>query len=115
MTNNEEVECCGCGLIFEPSPFCAFLPVDEAQNIKGYCENCVKNGKAGDKPILLKDTNIVHKVCQKGSTKRNYSCRYLFSEGNGWYCAKGSSMGIIINKRAHLMKAKGDNCPGVRV
>jgi hypothetical protein len=114
MVNNNEVECCGCGLRFEPTLFCAFLPLNEEANRRGHCENCVKDGKVGDKPILLRDTEFVHKVCQKGSDRHHHFCRYLFSEGNGWHCAKGSSMGIIINKRAHLMRAKGDNCPGVR-
>lgn len=111
MNQSTEVKCIGCQAKFEPTPFCSFLPISEDKSKEGHCETCVTRGKAGKAPVLL-DARHAQSVCRSNGGKKKTHCKYLFSEGSGWHCAKGTPLGIIINRRAHLMHAKGDNCSG---
>ena len=41
-------------------------------------------------------------------------CRYLICGGNGFECAKTTSLKDIIDTRVNQMNAKSDNCGGVK-
>ena len=41
-------------------------------------------------------------------------CRYLIKSGNGFECAKTTSLKDIIDTRVNQMNAKSDNCGGVK-
>jgi len=54
----------------------------------------------------------VKEVCGLGQGEK--TCSFLSAGGDGFTCAKGTSIEDIINQRrtAGTMKAKGDNCQG---
>jgi hypothetical protein len=51
-------------------------------------------------------------TCKPGKAE---CCRYLCADGDGWVCAKLTSIGSIIDERvaAGTMNATGDNCEGI--
>ena len=51
-------------------------------------------------------------VCKMGQGAD--CCRYLICSGNGFECAKTTSLKDIIDTRVNQMNAKSDNCGGVK-
>ena len=51
-------------------------------------------------------------VCKMGQGAD--CCRYLICSGNGFECAKTTSLKDAIDTRMNQMNAKSDNCGGVK-
>ena len=61
------------------------------------------------------DQDTLNGICKIG--KKVKTCRYIMlSPGDGYICAKGSSMAPVLDKSVNenKMVAKGDNCEGLR-
>jgi hypothetical protein len=58
-------------------------------------------------------TGIITNTCKVGQGAA--CCRYLTMGSRGWVCCKTNrSLKRAVDQRASSMKAKGDNCAGVR-
>lgn len=58
----------------------------------------------------LVDITYVKDVCKPGYGSA--TCRYLVAGGQGFECAKLTSLKSVIDSRVNQMHAKGDNCDG---
>jgi hypothetical protein len=52
-------------------------------------------------------------TCKRGAGEE--TCRFIALRAEGFCCAKNSPLAPELNRRAEagLMRAKGDNCPGI--
>jgi hypothetical protein len=59
------------------------------------------------------DRDHVKTVCKIGRGAE--CCRYLMAGGNGFECAKHTTLASVLDNRVAFdeINAKGDNCPGV--